>query len=365
MSQYINPRSKLFQHLPTLHAIQQGLRPAPVNVEIDLSNRCSLGCSWCHFAYTHTRGPLAGKVAGPEGAVSGGDLMDYELARSVLEQLHAAGVKSITWTGGGEPTLHPAFGVIVSLAYAFGFDQGIYTHGGHVDSGTAQRLKAQFTWVFVSLDECTPDAYKASKGVNRFEAATEGIRNLVAAEGKATIGVGFLIHGDDPETGTKANSGDIHGMVRLGRELGVDYVQFRPTVHYDQSDPDKMVEIDTAWIRHAMGRLNAYKDDSFVIADLERFKMYESWNGHSYSTCYWSALQTVITPNGKVWRCTNKREHPDALLGDLSVESFADVWARSGGPSTVDGQCRILCRGHIANLTLDGIMTDMPHRNFI
>jgi hypothetical protein len=114
-----------------------------------------------------------------------------------------------------------------------------------------------------------------------------------------------------------------------------------------------------------MGRLNAYKHDAFVSADQDRFQRYMNWRGHQYQTCYWSALQTVITPNGKVWRCTNKREHPDALLGDLSVESFETMWARSGGPCQVDGACRISCRGDLSNITLDGVMADMAHKNFI
>lgn len=357
MTEYINPGLKLFGHMDRLHAIQRGERPAPVNVEIDLSNRCSLGCEWCHFAYTHTRGPLAGKRDKPSGAVVGGDLMEWDLAARVLRELSVAGVKSVTFTGGGEPTLHPDFNGIVSVADAAGLEIGLYTHGGHMDMARALLLKERCTWVFVSLDECTPATYKASKGVDRFEAATKGIRLLVEAEGNATIGVGFLIHKD--------NANQVHEMVRLARSLGVDYVQFRPTIHFEQDDPGALVEADTAWIRRATGMLNAYKHDSFVIADRDRFDMYANWRGHGYSTCNWSALQTVITPNGKVWRCTNKREHPDACLGDLSAESFADVWARSGGPCQVDGACRVLCRGHIANLTLDKVMQEMPHGNFI
>jgi MoaA/NifB/PqqE/SkfB family radical SAM enzyme len=356
MSQYINPSAKLFGHLDTLAAIKRGERPAPVNVEIDLSNRCSLGCSWCHFAYTHTRGPLAGKVAGPEGAVSGGDLMTWEMAFVITDQLRGAGVKSVTWTGGGEPTLHPQFNNIISHTRNLRLEQGLYTHGGHIDQERAELLKKHLTWVFVSLDECTPDAYKASKGVNRFEAATDGIRRLVAAGGKATIGVGFLLH--------PGNYRDIYHMVKLGKQLGADYVQFRPTVHFEQEHPGALIE-DTDWLDEAILRLGQYAHDPFVVADIERFKRYMNWNGHEYNTCFWSALQTVITPNGKVWRCTNKREHPDALLGDLSVESFAEVWARSGGPCQVDRTCRIACRGDLANLTLDGIMTPQHHANFI
>lgn len=354
---YIDPRAKVFQHLDTLASIKRGERPAPVNVEIDLSNRCSLGCSWCHFAYTHTRGPLAGKVGKPAGHIDGGDLMDTHLAFSINRQLRTAGVKSITWTGGGEPTLHPNFNYIIQHAQASGLEQGMYTHGGHINAERAALIKEKFTWVFISLDECTAETYKASKGVDRFDAAVGGIRRLVEAEGKATVGVGFLLH--------QGNYHQVREMVKLGRSLGVDYVQFRPTIRYEQDAPGHLAE-DTRWISWAVGWLAEFAGDSFVVADIDRFRQYQSWDGHGYSECYWSALQTVITPNGKVWRCTNKREHPDALLGDLSVESFADVWARSGGPCSVNAGCRTMCKGHSSgNVELLEVMRERAHANFI
>lgn len=356
MNQYIAPRSKLFGHLDTLAAIKRGEHPAPVNVEIDLSNRCSLGCSWCHFAYTHTKGPLAGKMEKPEGHIDGGDLMDKLLAATILEQLHKAGVKSVTWTGGGEPTLHPDFERITGMADMFHLEQGIYTHGGHITQDLAMRIKEDFTWAFISLDECTAETYKASKGVNRFDAACDGIRRLMVANGKATIGAGFLLH--------RNNFHQVPRMVELGHELGVDYVQFRPAIQFDPKEPGQVAE-STAWVPWAIGHLNAYQGDKFVIADLDRFKMYAGWKGHSYPTCYWSALQTVITPNGKIWRCANKREHPDALLGDLSQEDFATIWARSSGPCSVDGMCRAMCRGQIPNIQLEPMMAEQVHGNFI
>lgn len=353
---YIDPKSKLFAHLDTLAAIQRGERPAPRNVEIDLSNRCSLGCQWCHFAYTHTRGPLAGKVSKPAGHIDGGDLMDWQLAVAILEQLQEAGVKSLTITGGGEPTLHPDFDNFVRYAKACMLEVGLYSHGGHINQERADLLKRLCTWAFISLDECTPDAYKASKGVDRFEAATGGIRRLVEAEGKATIGVGFLLH--------KENFHQVREMVKLGRDLGVDYVQFRPTIHYRQDAPSELAE-NTDWISWAVGWLQEYAHDPFVIADVERFRQYQRWDGHGYPTCYWSALQTVITPNGKVWRCTNKREHADGYLGDLTEESFADIWARAGGPCSVNSQCRVMCIGSTKNPMLNEIMRERVHANFI
>jgi len=353
---YINPSAKLFQHLDRLAAIRAGERPAPVNVEIDLSNRCSHGCSFCHFAYTHTRGPLAGKVDKPHDSIDGGDLMDERLARSILWQLRKAGVRSVVWTGGGESTLHPNFDAIISYAAALNIEQGIYTHGGHINAERAALLKDKMTWVYVSLDECDRASFKATKGVDRFPAVIQGVRDLVNADGDATIGLGFLLH--------EGNYSRVPDMVTLGHALGVDYVQFRPVVHFEQDKPGTLVE-DTEWIGQAIRYLRTYERDPFVIADIERFRMYAGWKGHGYSTCNWSALQTVITPNGKVWRCTNKREHPDALLGDLSQEPFATVWARAGGPCEVNGTCRILCRGHLANVTLNQVMQPMEHGAFI
>lgn len=354
---YIDPRTKALWHLDRLTALRQtGKTPAPVNVEIDLSNRCDLKCAGCHFAYTHTRGPWASSAARLEGAVPGGDLMPPDLALSILNQLHAAGVHSVTWTGGGEPTLHPAFDQITHHASLLGLEQGIYTHGGHLDASRAAVMRQEFTWIYVSMDGCNQESYAKHKGVDRFDRVCANVRGLVQAGGAATVGLGFLLHG--------SNWSDIHEMVRLGRELGVDYVQFRPLILFEHATPTELIA-ETEWIQRALGRLGAYRDDAFVVADPQRFLMYQKWKGHGYETCHWAAMQTVITPNGKVWRCVNKREHPEALIGDLATETFADVWARAGKPCAVDAACRLMCRGHICNLTLDSIMREPEHVNFI
>ena len=352
----IDPRNKVFGHLDRLAALQRGERPPPVSVEIDLSNRCSLGCEWCHFAYTHTRGPLAGKREKPAGAVAGGDLMDRELAASILDQLAAIGTRAVIWTGGGEPTLHPEFTWIIQYAAACGLDQGIYTNGAHLKSPAVYWVRRHLTWAYVSLDECDAESYKRSKGVDAFERACRGVRNLVAADGDAAIGVGFLLHQDNWYRADE--------MLALGRELGASYVQFRPTILYSQDSPGE-VDGPTDWVTFATRTLERLAREPDVIADLDRFAAYRDWRGHGYRTCWFSGLSTVITPNGKVWRCVNKREHAGAELGDLSRESFADIWARSGGPCAVDGSCRVMCRGHLANLTLDAVMQPREHAAFI
>lgn len=217
-------------------------------------------------------------------------------------------------------------------------------------------MKEHFKWIYISFDAHDVESYRQHKGVNRFERVCENIRNLVMLPGDAVIGMGFLLGA--------GNYRQAYNMQRLARLLSVDYCQFRPLILYNQDAPGVLDE-DTAWINEAVQLLEQYKGDPFIIADTSRFVMYRDWQGHGYATCNWSALQTVITPNGGVWRCTNKMEHPDALLGDLNAESLDEILQRSGGTCQVNAACRVMCRGHIANLTVDELFAPMPHANFV
>lgn len=344
---YINPKDKVFWHLEELNQLKQGFTKYPINVEIDLTNRCNHGCSWCHFAYTHTKGPLANSKK-PLGYIDTGDVFDYELLLDVITQLKNIGVKSITWTGGGEPTLYPKIIDVLAYTSYIGLEQGIYTNGSFINEELAKYLKQHCTFVYISLDESNAEDFKQSKGVTRFNKVIEGIKHLVSAEGKATIGIGFLLH--------ENNYFKLNQMKALGESLKVDYIQFRPTIHYDVDNPSLKIS-HPSWID------SLEEQPETIVFDKSRFDGYLNWNGHGYKTCNWSALQTVITPNGKVWTCVNKRGIESALLGDLTTQSFKDIW--KGKSCLVDNKCRIMCRGHLANQSLDKIMTKPDHSNFV
>jgi sulfatase maturation enzyme AslB (radical SAM superfamily) len=205
----------------------------------------------------------------------------------------------------------------------------------------------------VSLDASNAADYRRDKGVDRFDAVCDGVRLLVAADGKATIGIGYLV--------TENNFGNAQAAADLAADLGADYVQFRPTIAYAQKNPGALSE-DTRWLKRATETLEQV--DGNVIVDFRRFHMYENWDGHGYKTCYWSGLQTVVTPNGSIWTCVNKREHPAALLGNLGKESFREIWSRRK-LAEVDETCRVMCRGHIPNLALDEMLAPKEHAAFV
>ena len=359
---YIAPRTKAFAHCDRLGRWQAGEQPAPVTVEWDLSNRCVLGCQDCHFAHTHTRGPWAARGATGDRrlpvAFSGtGDLADPALVMRGLSEMARAGVEGIVWSGGGEPTTHPAWDAIVAYAASQGLRQGMYTLAGLLDWRGAKALARAADWVVISLDAADAEAYGREKGVpaSRFQAATDGIR-MLAETGGAVVGVSFLLHA---ENWTQAPQ-----MLQLSRSLGAAYATFRPAIRFDPAAPRYAID-DRAWVCDALPLLDALEQEPECEVDALRFAEYASWRGHGYDTCHGVKLHATVTPDGRVWVCPNRRGVPGSSIGDLGREPFAAIWARHPGRVTVDDQCRVMCRLHLMNGPLVEIFRPQPHAAFV
>lgn len=287
-----------------------------------------------------------------------GDEMGSALAMRILDDLAAFGVKSVTFSGGGEPLLHPAFPTIVMHAKKRGLALGLYTNATLLTreshAGLDGFIKRNFDFVVVSLDAANAAAYKAAKQVDAFEDACAGVRALAGAEGDAVIAASFLLDA--------ANYRDLWAMYDLSRKLGADYAEFRPIVHFSLGAPDTP-SADTAWIGAARVMLADIGQRPDVYVAHGKFRRLHHWQ-RGYATCHGILFTGVITPNGKVWTCVNRRGFPDSAVGDLAAESFADVWARQKS-FAVDGRCRVLCRADSLNVLLDSLAQPLPHEAFI
>jgi MoaA/NifB/PqqE/SkfB family radical SAM enzyme len=352
---YVAP-SKVLAHLDRLAAWQQGDTPAPVTVEIDLTNICSLGCQFCHFAHTHVGGPWADKPEKPAGYEDTGRFADAGLLMAAFTDMAEAGVRAVVFSGGGEPTLHPRFDDIVRAAAAAGLQLGMYTLGGHLSEARAALVRQTFAWVVVSLDAPDALAYATEKRVPaiRFQAAVDGIVRL--SHGSCVVGVSFLLHAE--------NWTRTYEMLALGRALGATYTTFRPTIETDPHDL-AVATGDRSWVTDAWHVLHGLAAHPDVEIDPPRFAEYRDWHGRSYQTCYGIRLVTQVTPDGRVWVCPNRRGMPGSELGNLQTESFASIWRRHPGQWTDFSACRVMCRLHLVNETLDTVYKPRRHEAFI
>lgn len=363
MSGYIAPRIKAFAHLDRLAAWQAGVSPAPVTVEWDLSNTCSLRCGasgeggGCHFAHTHVAGPWAGQAERPTNYADTGRFADIEVVFRGLSEMADCGVQAIVWSGGGEPTLHPDWSSALQYGRVCGLKQGMYTLGGHLAPETARIMAMTLDWVVVSLDAADADSYAAEKGVppGRFVNAVRGIE-LLTAHPDLVVGVSFLLHA--------GNWQQTDEMLALARSLKATYATFRPSVSYDRDRADTCSD-DRTWITAALPRLQQLQHEPDVEIDPARFVEYRDWTSHGYATCYGIRMLTQVTPDGRVWVCPNRRGIAGSSIGDLSKESFAAIWKRHPRQWTVQSDCRVMCRLHLLNVTLDQVFTPRKHEAFV
>jgi len=82
----------------------------PVSLEINLTNRCNMACAWCIAKYSRDQSDP-------------GIATDMLIER--LPEYRRLGGRSVTWTGGGEPTCHRDFLKILCAVQGIGLDQGL------------------------------------------------------------------------------------------------------------------------------------------------------------------------------------------------------------------------------------------------
>jgi len=173
--------------------------------------------------------------------------MSIAEAESVIRQARDLGVRGLTFTGGGEPLMNPATLDAVRYAAESGLDVGFITNGQRLDAGAADVLLESCVWIRVSLDAASPEVFRRTHGMGsaEFERALENTRALARRKretgSRTTVGIGLLT---SPET-----KQDIRAFAALGRELGVDYAQYRPLLRrhggdeVDYSDPGILEEM--------------------------------------------------------------------------------------------------------------------------
>jgi len=323
---YIAPATKILRYPNTLAAMLRGERVWPLHVEFDLAGVCNLSCRHCRF-----------------GGRQDGAVMAETDARIILDELYAGGTNAVTLSGGGEPTMNPRFAAIAQYAHAVGLAVGVYTNG--INRQALIDAAPWCEWIYVSLDAASAESYARVKGADRFDNVCGTIVEL--SKRTRTLGVGFLLSDE--------NLRHVFSMRRLGQELGVDYVQFRPVAGLDSYD-----WVDAALENLAQLLSPVYSPDRFRDLMDDKYSNY----ARGYTTCRASELVPAIGADGTVWVCPNTRGMKGRSLGNLHEETFARLWARRP-TQCVGDDCEPTCRNHQLNKTLELVCAEQAHEEFV
>lgn len=343
---------KILNHWSTLDAILKGWNPPPVSCEIDLSNQCNHDCIWCMY-----------KDFKKEKSV----LLPPKIVTKLINDLSEAGVKSVTFTGGGEPLTNPDVTSALYKAKNLGLEIGLVTNGGLMDQEMSKTIVETCKFVRISLDAASRETHdKIHRPKNyltkdNFDGIIQNIKTLVnmrkSWETNLTIGVAFLVH--------PLNYFEINDAAELAKKIGVDYIQIRPVYI-----PDKNILI-MKWehVKELMELSMGLTDDKFqVFPILHRFDEMAKVD-RTFSSCLGHALLGVVGADSNVYLCCQLRGNPDFSFGSLEKESFSEIWhgmKRQEAIKRINIEKCPPCRYTKYNELLDYLSDKMrPHKNFL
>jgi len=131
-------------------------------------------------------------------------------------------VRSVDFTGGGEPLLQPKLAQWISEAKSAGCETGILTNGVFLKKETSRKLiDAGLDWICVSMDGATADVYEEIRKGSNFNRVSDNLENISK-----------LRRGKVPKTMINfvlmsMNSHQVEEIVKLANCLGVDQVNFK------------------------------------------------------------------------------------------------------------------------------------------
>lgn len=176
-------------------------------VQLESAIACNLKCVMCPWKdisrQAENRGIMEEKV--------------WEGIRPHLRQ-----IRSVDFTGGGEPLLQPRLAGWMAEAHAAGCETGILTNATLLTEEKAREiLDAGVDWVCFSIDGATKEVYEKIRVGSSFARVRENAQRFCRIRGKRPVKtmINFVM--------MPINFHQAEAIVELAAELGVDQVNFK------------------------------------------------------------------------------------------------------------------------------------------
>jgi GTP 3',8-cyclase len=377
ISKIFNPQSKILFHLDTVLDYFKGKKTDPITLEIDPSNACNHSCPFCISGHIHLN-----KFKGTE--FFNREIMSKKILMELVKDLSKTKIKSIAFTGGGEPTINPNLKEAINyLRENSKIDLGMYSNGTNFERfDLFETIVRSLTWIRVSIDAGNPKSYddlRVTNKKNNFNTVLKNIKKLVEIKKKfksnITIGVGFVV--------SKDNYKEITDFANIFKDIDIDYCQYKPEIvqieRNGELDNKKQQIASEFWAYKVVDLLNEASDilgkkfecNSYKVEDL----ISDPLNyGRGYKQCIGSQFQPCIGADGEVYVCTNHRGHKQYSYGSLHDKNFREIWdnieKRREIMNTISNKekfsaCTQLCKPHESNKMLWTIQQNLKNDDVV
>jgi len=354
ISEFNLDNHKLMYHPNEVSRWIKGEIVAPIYVEIGPINVCNHNCIFCGLDYVERDGKF----------------LDKEVFIKNLKDMADFGVKSIMFSGSGEPLLHKNVPEFIEKAKTFGIDVGLTTNGVLLNPEKAKTVLPYLDWVKVSIDAGTKETYSKIHGCKESDFTTI-INNLKFASDlkkaknlKCTIGTQMLI--------LKDNIDEIERLAVRVKEQGADYLVLKPYSQHPDSKNKQYIDL-SKYNSKLIELSEKYTDEKFKL-------IYRKTTGEEiqkgkldYDVCYGLNFFAIIDAHGNVVPCHIFHEKEQYYYGNINNNLFSNIWKSNKRTNVLNmiydkgcKDCRMGCRLNFVNKYLNNIKNrNVKHINFI
>lgn len=303
----------------------------PVTAEIVPSLECNFQCPAC--TYSQNQAKSKGK--------KGSRLLDEKVFLKMLDELSSFGVKSLIFTGGGEPAVHPKLLSFINKSIKK-FKVGIYTNGLLWDNKKIHDLlNLNPDFVRISVNAGSAAVHKRVFGYDKniyhddktFAMVKKNIINFAkikkALHSKTLIGLGFIIN--------EKNISDIENIFLFLKDIYketdglIEYAAFRPEVYYmDNNYKPILVQPNAQIFKKCVAEIEKYakQNDAKKLPKiiLNNDGFIALTKKHILKKNIAASWSISFNYDGRVY-FTSEHNGVDAYcIGDITKNTMMDIW---------------------------------------
>lgn len=301
-------------HLDRIQDMRSGKQAAPIGLQLILSDLCNHDCHFC--AYRAENGLSVEKFVVHENGKRNHNpnrMIPTSKAKEIIKDFALLGGKSVTFTGGGEPTVHPDHLHIFEYAMDLGLEASLNTNGAILRDGWKDVLP-RMAYVRVSIDAGTPREYAHVRRV-------KGSVYLKVLNNLEAIATASMQAGDNCVVGTGyVVSPTSHKHLATGvtniRNAGAKYVRLAAMQSTEGLKPYKG---SLNRVRAACADVEKLATSRFAVVNL-----FDGVIGQRLTDplCGFQQLVNYIGADLKLYRCCYTAYSSHGEIGDISKRPY-------------------------------------------
>ncbi len=300
--------SYFFYPFEPLHYIKNLRKKTPslISTEIWPSSVCNQKCTFCSSnKFNYSRGAI----------------MDQYKLKDIISELAQCGNKIVRFSGGGEPFLLKGMDQILNHVNKKGMKSSIITNGTILNDKLKAIISNYSIAYRVSINAGNKSDYFKIHGSDDFNKVIRHMEEIAEERNRKNRGNEFLLGATIVIN--KDNLKSLGQLAQLIKNLGFDFLLARAENPVRPILKDEKREI----LREQLLYCNSLRDENFNFSgDLSTLAGESKKRRPGNLPCYATKIRAYINSNYKIFPCFSGIVHDCGSYGDLSKNSFIDIW---------------------------------------